>query len=309
MTSLSRRAFLRSSASAAVLLPLGCAGPGEGETAPRMVDLHQHVPYGGRPAEGLLAHQRALGAGTTILLPAGRLYGLAGGVGSNDDALEVVRGHPREYAFFANELPDILETREVLEKYLRSGAIGIGEQKFPVACDSKGIHLVAEIAREFDVPVLLHFQHETYNTGFERFHKVIERHPRVNFIGHAQTWWGHIDRNHEPRILYPKGPVTPGGLTDRYLSDYPNLFGDLSAGSGQNALKRDEEHAREFLKRHQDKLLFGSDCTDSDGRLPKCIGTGTLELLRRLAPDEIALRKILYGNALRILRLPSGSRR
>ncbi len=33
--------------------------------------------------------------------------------------------------------------------------------------------------------------------------------------------------------MYPKGPVTPGGLTDRYLSDYPNLYGDLSAGSGR----------------------------------------------------------------------------
>ena len=42
-----------------------------------------------------------------------------------------------------------------------------------------------------------------------------------------------------------KGQVR-GSSTDRYLSDYPNMYGDLSAGSGLNALKRDEEHAREF---------------------------------------------------------------
>jgi hypothetical protein len=56
--------------------------------------------------------------------------------------------------------------------------------------------------------------------------------------------------------------VTAGGLTDRYLADYPNMFGDLSAGSGLNALTRDEDFTRGFLERHQDKLLFGSDCSD-----------------------------------------------
>jgi hypothetical protein len=78
----------------------------------------------------------------------------------------------------------------------------------------------------------------------------------------------------------PPGPVRPlpedeghaGGLTDRYLSDYPNLYGDLSAGSGQNALSRDEDHAREFLRRHQSKLMFGSDCIDADAKPPACIG-------------------------------------
>ena len=33
-------------------------------------------------------------------------------------------------------------------------------------------------------------------------------------------------------------------ITDRLLSDYPNMYGDMSAGSGLNALLRDEEHAR-----------------------------------------------------------------
>jgi len=62
--------------------------------------------------------------------------------------------------------------------------------------------------------------------------------------------------------------VTTGGLTDRLLADYPNMYGDLSAGSGLNALTRDEVHAREFLARHQDKLLYGSDWPNSDQWLP-----------------------------------------
>ena len=62
----------------------------------------------------------------------------------------------------------------------------------------------------------MHWQFQMYNFGFERFYKMLEKYPRVNFIGHAQTWWANIDRNQtDQTVLYPKGPVVPGGLTDR----------------------------------------------------------------------------------------------
>jgi predicted TIM-barrel fold metal-dependent hydrolase len=66
---------------------------------------------------------------------------------------------------------------------------------------------------------------------------------------------------------------------------------------------RDEEHARGFLKRHQDKLLFGSDCSDAAGKGEKCIGANTLAAVRRLAPDPTAVRKILHDNATRVIRI------
>jgi len=103
-------------------------------------------------------------------------------------------------------------------------------------------------------------------------------------------------------VLYPKTKVAPGGLTDRYLADYPNLYADMSAGSGRNALSRDEDHARGFLQRHQSKLMFGSDCTDAQGSGPDCIGAGTLALIRKLASREVA-RKLLYENAKKVFRL------
>jgi len=103
--------------------------------------------------------------------------------------------------------------------------------------------------------------------------------------------------------MYPKTPVTRGGITDRLLSDFPNLYGDLSAGSGLNSMLRDEEHARQFLARHQDKLLFGSDCSDTAGQGDKCLGARILAAIRRLAPDQAAVRKILSGNASRLLKL------
>src|SRR5690348_14552178 len=174
----SRRGFLAAMAAPLVAQP-----------AEPVIDIHQHTNYTGRSDEELIRHQREMGVSKTVLLPAGSKYGLAAGAGGNDTVVAIARQYPKEYVFFANELPDIPEARGVIEKYLKMGAIGIGEQKFPVEADSKYIDLVAGIAREHQVPVLLHFEYKNYNLGFENFAKVLARHPRVNFIGHAQTWW------------------------------------------------------------------------------------------------------------------------
>ena len=268
-----------------------------------VIDLHQHTHYSGRSDEQLIAHQRTMGISLTVLLPAGSRYGLAADCYGNDSVVALAKAHPGQFIFFANELPDIPDTRAVIEKYLKLGAKGIGEQKFPVECDSPAMQRVAEIARDYQVPVLMHFQHNTYNLGIERFHKMLEKYPSVNFIGHAQTFWGNIDKNHKQEVMYPKGPVTPGGITDRLLSDYPNMYGDLSAGSGLNAMTRDEEHARDFLKRHQNKLIYGSDCSDREGRGEKCSGSQQLAVVRRLSPNESATRKMFHDNAVRLLKL------
>ena len=251
----------------------------------------------------LIAHQREMGITKTVLLPAGSRFGLAAGAGRNETVVALARQLPKEYVYFANEIPDLDGAREEIAKYLKSGAIGIGEQKFKVDCDSKPMQMIAELAQEFGVPVLMHFQHGAYNLGIERFHRMLEKYPRVNFIGHAQTWWGNIDRNHDQTVMYPKTPVTPGGISDRLLADYPNMYGDLSAGSGLNSLLRDEGHARDFLKRHQDKLMYGSDCSDRIGKGDGCSGSKCIAAVRRLAPSPEVIHKIFYGNASRLLKI------
>src|SRR5213079_2320345 len=122
----------------------------------------------------------------------------------------------------------------------------------------------------------------------ENMHKMLEKFPKVNFIGHAQTWWGNVDKKLDQKVLYPATKVTPGGITDRLLSDYPNMFADSSAGSGLNFFTRDEEHARGFLERHQDKIMFGSDCNDTIGRGLGCQGAQILAWIRKLAPNKAA---------------------
>ena len=297
---LSRREFLLATAGAAC----ACATQGQEAASEPIIDIHQHTNYSGRTNAQLIAHQKAMGVTHTILLPAGRLYGLDAQCGGNQTVVDLAKEHPGAYWYFANEITDDENAVSEIGKYLKAGAIGIGEQKFKVACDSPALHRVAEVAREFNVPVLMHFMHNQYNTAIENFHKTLAKFPTVNFVGHAQTWWGNVDKNHEQKVMYPKGPVARGGITDKLLSDYPNMYGDLSATSGLTFLNRDEEHTRWFLEKHQEKLMFGSDCNDIFGRGPGCQGANTLAAIRRLAPSKEIERKLLFGNAKRLLKLP-----
>lgn len=299
---LSRRDFISTTAAVLLAAPVAGADPTSVEPEP-IIDIHQHTTYSGRTNAQLIAHQKALGVTKTVLLPAGAFYGLDAGCGGNQTVVALAREHPEQFVYFANEVADLPKARQEIGWHLRRGAIGIGEQKFRIACDSAYLRDLARLAEDFRVPILMHFQHAVYNTGIENFHKVLEKFPRVNFIGHAQTWWGNVDKNHVQTSLYPLTRVTPGGITDRLLRDYPNMYGDLSAGSGLNFLIRDEDHTRAFLERHQDKLLFGTDCNDIFGRGPGCQGAQTLAAIRRLAPSKSVERKLLYHNARRVMKV------
>ncbi len=280
-----------------------------------IIDIHQHTDYSGRSNDLLIPHQRAMGVTKTILLPAGRplsygstYYGFSNGLQAkatgNEVCYQFAKDHPDEFIFGANEVPDMPGAVQEIEKYLKLGAPVIGELKFGLDCDSSAMQNIYELAQTYKVPVLMHWQHNIYNRGIERFHTMLRKYPKVNFIGHAQTWWADIDKNHtDPNILYPKGSVTRGGLTDRLLTEYPNMYGDFSAGSGLGSLTRDEDHARGFIERHQNKLLFGSDCSDSLGTGKTCLGANIIPAIRNLSPSKEIERKILYGNSKKLFRL------
>src|SRR6476660_2837196 len=113
-------------ASAALLLSARLTdAQSQPATAPAepIIDIHQHTNYSGRTDEQLLHHQKAMGVTQTILLPAGtpvnrpsphngKSNGLAAGCGTFDTCLNIARQHPKEYYFFANEVPDLPTARE-----------------------------------------------------------------------------------------------------------------------------------------------------------------------------------------------------
>ena len=272
VTPVSRRRFLETSAVllGTASLPRAFAA-GAAPVAEPIIDMHQHVQYSGRADDVLIGHQRTLGATTSVLMPSGdRGDNHPGGSGEHEAVLALCKAHPGEFVFFANELTDHPDAPKIIERQL---------------------------------PMLLHFQDGMYNRHIERFHIVLEKFPTVKFIGHATAWWAAIDKNYKPGTNYPKGIVTPGGITDRLLTDYPNCYAEVSAGSGNGAIVRDEEHYRGFIARHVDKLMFGSDCSEGTGRGPTCFAARTLAANRKLSANKAVERKILYENAKKMLKL------
>ena len=124
-SNLSRRDFLVSSAAFLAASQLSNLTAFAEDPEP-IIDIHQHTNYSGRTNEQLIAHQRTMGITLTVLLPAGRMYGLDAQCGGNKTVLELARQFPQQFVFFANEVAGIKETREEITKYLKLGAIGIG---------------------------------------------------------------------------------------------------------------------------------------------------------------------------------------
>lgn len=298
---MTRREFMAAAAAAVAVPQIAPA-----DSVPPLLDLHQHTNYVGRTDEQLVAHQAIHGVTTTVLLPGAGW--MLSELGDNASCAAVQANYPHLFVRFA--CSDVAESRtvDVLRGNVHRGAIGFGELKFHVAVDSPEMHRVYKLAEELGVPVLMHFEFEMYNTGIERFESILKAYPKVNFLMHAQTWWANISADLDSTVLYPTGPVKPGGLSDRLLSDYPNIFGDLSAGSGANALTRDPDFTRGFLPRHSRKLIWGSDCHCLNGRGEGngdglCIATKSLTALKKYSPDAETYRRITYENGAELLKL------
>lgn len=275
-----------------------------------MIDAHLHLTHNGRSVEETITHIEAIGAEKAVMLP----------IEDGDDEFgwmteDIVKAH-RDYPNTIIPFCHVNVTREdavpELEKRAASGIFkGYGEQKQHLRLDDPRLEKVLAICNELNWPVTWHFQEgeRGYNQGIEHLEVLLKKFPNIKFIGHAQSWWAHIsaDVPAPEETLYPTGAVKPGGLIDRLLADYPNMFADLSAGSGLGGLTRDEDFTAGFLARHGKKLMFATDCPCRDGKgagiaRGSCFAQLSLPFLERmLAPD--ALEDILHNNAVRILNL------
>ncbi len=85
------------------------------------------------------------------------------------------------------------------------------------------------------------------------------------------------------------------------MRKYPNLHGDLSAGSGYNAISRDPEFGYKFMEEFQDRLCWGTDIANVPQELP--IVPYFEKLKRERLISEEAYEKITWRNASRLLGL------
>lgn len=179
-----------------------------------------------------------------------------------------------------------------------------GELKLRMMYDNPDALAMYRACGELSLPVTVHIDYEIpsknswpwtsywYGGGIEAFERAVAACPETVFLGHAPGFWAHISGDGRyAEEAYPDGAVAPGGKLISMLRTYPNLYCDISAGSGYNALARDQEHALRFIDEFQKKILYARDYFD----------TRHQELLRSLNLDKNVLEKIFFRNSLTLL--------
>jgi predicted TIM-barrel fold metal-dependent hydrolase len=125
----------------------------------------------------------------------------------------------------------------------------------------------------------------------------------LTFIGHSQPFWAEIsgDVTDAQRAGYPTGPVAPGGAVVRLLRDYPNLYADISASSGYNALTRDGRFGPQFAAAFHDRLLMATDTCSPGNNFQHAALLRAWKDQGKLTAE--AFENIAWRNANRILDL------
>jgi predicted TIM-barrel fold metal-dependent hydrolase len=259
-----------------------------------IIDSHQHVFWHGRDDAGLVADMDAQGIRQAWLLSweilpheDERSYhgvlnpvhtrpdGTHAGIPLSDLLLTRDRYPDRFVVGYCPhpQLPDAPKRFEAAYQIHRARVCG--EWKFRLLFDDPRCLEVFRKAGELRCPVVLHldvpylphpetgrpvYQRNWYGGTVANLERALIACPETTFIGHAPGFWREIsgDADGDPKA-YPSGPVRPGGRLHGLFERHPNLYADLSAGSALGALRRDPEHAREFLCRFAERLLFGRD--------------------------------------------------
>ena len=156
---------------------------------------------------------------------------------------------------------------EFLLDYKSRGAIGMGEVTANIYTDDPLMDNLFHHCAMCDMPVTIHIAHKKYDCygiidelGLPRLEKMLKKYPELTIVGHSQCFWNEIGDNatEENRGSYVTGKVKEGRVVE-LMRHYSNLYCDLSAGSGFNALSRDPDHAYRFIEEFSDRLMFGTD--------------------------------------------------
>ncbi len=240
-------------------------------------------------------------------------------VQSNESAIEIAESYPGRFIPFCNIDPRMIanspdaDLSYLMEYYRDQGCPGIGEVCANLYFDDPLMQNLFGHAEK--TGMLLTFHVATHQGGIygivddlhlPRFQKTVETFPELRFLCHSQAFWSEIsgDVTDETRGGYPKGPVTEGGKVPELLR-YPNVYGDLSAGSGYNSVSRDPEFGYAFLTEFQDKLCFGTDVCAPSNRDNVLINLKNF-MEAGLAEGKISQEvfdKVSHQNAERLLQL------
>ena len=291
----------------------------------KIIDAHNHPDWHGHDLKRFLENMDANNIEKTWILswecgaheyqPESKYAFPAGPLGTNSNPIPFERClYYKEQAparFILGYCPDprlpdaCLRLRAAHYIY---GAQVCGELKCRMMYDDFDALRLFRTAGELRMPVTFHLQYdfqptcddqwgEWWGGTIDTIERVLQACPETNFLGHAPGFWIHMSNDD----LYTKTNYAPvpakvveNGRIDQLLRKYPNLYCDMSAGSGCTAFTRDMEHARKFLIEFQDRVVYARDYFDNVHQ----------EFLAKLDLPETILEKSYHGNAEKLVHEP-----
>ncbi len=265
--------------------------------------------------EHLLARYDAIGVERAVVLPGvnPECCRIPQSIG---EVLLMAEQHNGRFIPFCNVDPRSISNSndaplgDILSYYKDKGCKGVGE----VCANMPFLHpMVQNLFKHTEkagLPLTFHISptiggnYGLYDDpGLPQLEMSLRSFPKLNFLGHSQAFWAEMGRLLTPadRCGYPKYPIIEEGVVPHLMRRYPNLYGDLSAGSGHNALARDPEYAVKFLNEFQDRLLFGTDICAPDTPTP--LVDFLLDLRDSGKISEAVFQKIARENAVKLLNL------
>ena len=294
----------------------------------KLIDIHAHVTahpeyspkvYEGTRklcAEELIKIYDELNVEKGVLLPLVSPES-SSEIVSNGDVLDVVNKHKGRFSWFCNIDPRMAGNKVdadfsfLLNHYKEFGAKGIGELTAHLYVDHPMMDNLFYHASQADLPVTIHIAPALGNgygivddIHLPRLESMLKKHKNLKILGHSQCFWSEIssDITEEYRNRYPKGKVSEGRVA-KLMRDYENLYCDISAGSGLNALRRDPEYAARFIEEFADRVMLGFDmvCPLNKHQYDY------VEFLYKMVDDGYISKENFYkfvrGNAERILKI------
>ena len=235
---------------------------------------------------------------------------------SNEEILEMVEEFKGRFIPFCNIDPRALTNSAgapldtLLRHYRDQGCKGIGEVMPNLPFRHPLVQNLFRHVQEVGFPLIFDISdriggdYGLYDDpGLPQLESCLRAFPKLTILGHGPAFWADIAQLEKPgdRAGYPTYTVKEEGVVPKLFRAYPNMWGDLSAGSGANALIRDPDYAVQFLNEFQDRLLFGTDICNPDQPFRQA------DFLIRLRDEgkisKATFDKIAKGNAIKLLGL------
>lgn len=285
----------------------------------KKIDLHLHLTLRQLPKLGklnltsgknMIPRLDALGIEKGVLMSSGE-SGIP--FGSNAQNRAICEKYPDRYAWMCTLKPQNPETvYDRLAKYKAQGAVGVGELTINRRLDDPFLQAVFAAAEKLEMPVTIHMSPEvgySYGVvdepGLPLLEQVLRDYPKLKLLGHSQTFWiemsGDAPADREGRNSWGQGKILPGGRVPELFAKYSNLYGDLSANSGGQAIMRDPEFGLRFLETYADRLFFATDMVNKDMEFP--LGAWLDEQLAQGKLSRETYEKVCRKNAQRVFGL------